>query len=38
VHVTLTRVTSSDQPIDDATIVAEEMERWLRDVAVYRGS
>jgi hypothetical protein len=37
VHVTLTRVDSSDQPADNATIVAEEMHGWLRDIEGYEG-
>jgi hypothetical protein len=37
VHVTLTRVKTSDQPIGNATIVAEEMERWLRDIDGFEG-
>jgi hypothetical protein len=37
VHVTLTRVDSGDQPTDTATIVAEEMHGWLRDLEGYQG-
>jgi hypothetical protein len=37
VYATLTRAKTSDQPIDNATIVAEEMERWLRDVEGFEG-
>jgi hypothetical protein len=37
VYVTLTRVTTSDQPIENATIVAEELERWLRDIDGFEG-
>jgi hypothetical protein len=37
VYVSLTRVKTSDQPIENATIVAEEMERWLRDIEGFRG-
>jgi len=37
VHVSLTRVTTSDQPIENATIVAEEMHRWLRDIEGFQG-
>jgi hypothetical protein len=37
VHATLTRVNSGDQPSDIATIVAEEMHPWLRDLEGYRG-
>ena len=36
-HVTLTRVSTSDQPIENATIVAEEMVRWLRDIEGFEG-
>jgi len=37
VHVSLTRVETSDQPIENATIVAEEMFRWLRDIEGFEG-
>jgi hypothetical protein len=37
VFVSLTRVSTSDQPADNATIVAEEMERWLRDIEGFEG-
>jgi hypothetical protein len=37
VYVSLTRVKTSDQPIEYATIVAEEMERWLRDIEGFEG-
>jgi hypothetical protein len=37
VHVTLTRVDSGVQPTDTATIVAEEMLGWLRDLEGYKG-
>jgi hypothetical protein len=37
VHVTLTRVSTSNQPIETATIVAEEIQRWLRDVEGFEG-
>jgi hypothetical protein len=37
VHVTLTRATTSDQPIENATIVAEEMLRWLDDIDGFEG-
>lgn len=30
--VSLTRVRTGDKPIEDATIVGEEMARWFRDV------
>ena len=36
-HVSLTRVSTSDQPIENATIVAEEMTRWLRDIDGFEG-
>ena len=36
-HVTLTRVDTEDQPIGNATIVAEEMHRWLRDMEGFEG-
>jgi len=37
VHVTVTRVDTGDQPIALATIVGEEMHRWLRDLDGFRG-
>jgi hypothetical protein len=37
VHVRFTRVNTADQPIDRATIVAEEMLAWLRDMDGFRG-
>jgi hypothetical protein len=37
VHVRLTRVNTADQPIERATIVAEEMLAWLRDMDGFRG-
>jgi hypothetical protein len=37
VYVSLTRVNSGDQPIENATMVAEEMNRWLRDIEGYHG-
>jgi hypothetical protein len=37
VYVALTRVTTSDQPSEVATIVAEEMERWLREIDGFEG-
>jgi hypothetical protein len=37
VYVTLTRVSTSDQPIENATIVAEEMMKWLRDIDGFEG-
>ncbi len=36
-HVRFTRVSTTDQPIDRATIVAEEMLSWLRDMDGFRG-
>ncbi|HSD02796.1 MAG TPA: hypothetical protein VLB81_10515 [Gaiellales bacterium] len=36
-HVRFTRVNTADQPIDRATIVAEEMLSWLRDMDGFRG-
>lgn len=35
--VTLTRVRTGDQPIENATIVAEEMVRWFRDIEGFKG-
>jgi hypothetical protein len=37
VFVSLTRVTTSDQPIENATIIAEEMLRWLREIEGFHG-
>jgi hypothetical protein len=37
VYVSLTRVKTSDQPITNATIVAEEMLRWLREIEGFEG-
>jgi hypothetical protein len=37
VHVSLTRVNTSDQPIENATLVAEEMLRWLRATEGFEG-
>jgi hypothetical protein len=38
VYVVLTRVkTTADQPVETATIVAEEMERWFRDIDGFEG-
>jgi hypothetical protein len=37
VHASLTRVKTSDQPIGNATIVAEEMLRWLKDIDGFQG-
>ncbi|HSP74250.1 MAG TPA: hypothetical protein VLN26_17905 [Gaiellaceae bacterium] len=36
-HVSLTRVSTADQPIENATIVAEEMTRWLDDIEGFQG-
>lgn len=35
--VTSTRVRTSDQPIENATIVAQEMASWLRDIDGFEG-
>jgi hypothetical protein len=35
--VSCTRVSTSDQPIANATIVGEEMTRWLRDIDGFEG-
>jgi len=37
VYVSLTRVTTGEQPIANATIVAEELARWLRDIDGFEG-
>jgi hypothetical protein len=37
VYVSLTRVHTSDQPIENAAIVAEEMQRWLREIEGFEG-
>jgi hypothetical protein len=37
VFVTLTRAATSDEPVEGAAIVAEEMERWLRDIEGFEG-
>jgi hypothetical protein len=37
VHVTVTRVSTGDQPIGTATIVAEEMYRWFQDLDGFEG-
>jgi len=37
VYVSMTRVRTGDQPLGNATIVAEEMERWLRDIDGFHG-
>ena len=36
-HVTVTRVKTGDQPLSNATIVGEEMHRWLRDMEGFEG-
>jgi hypothetical protein len=36
-YVSLARVKTSDQPIENATVVAEEMLRWLRDIEGFEG-
>jgi hypothetical protein len=36
-HVSFTRVMTSDEPLENAVIVAQEMERWLREVDGFRG-
>ena len=36
-YVSVTTVRTSDQPLDNATIVAEEMVRWLRDIDGFEG-
>src|SRR5262245_9411372 len=38
VHVTIVRVSTGDQDISTATIVGEEMLRWLRDLDGFVGS
>jgi hypothetical protein len=35
--VSLTRVSTGDQPLDNATMVGEEMQRWLRDIDGFAG-
>jgi hypothetical protein len=37
VYVSLTRVNTSDEPIENATIVGEEMVKWLRDIDGFLG-
>jgi hypothetical protein len=37
VHVSVTRVTTADQPIGNATIVAQEMMRWFRETEGFQG-
>ncbi len=36
-YVSLTRVNTSDEPIENATIVGEEMVRWLHDIDGFLG-
>ena len=36
-YVTVTSARTSDQPLENATIVAEEMVRWLRDIEGFEG-
>ncbi len=36
-YVSLTRVKTADQPIENATIVAEEMLRWFRETEGFEG-
>jgi hypothetical protein len=36
-HVTVTRVRTGDVPIETATIVGQEMHRWLRDLDGFEG-
>lgn len=36
-HVSLTRVSTADQPISNATMVAEEMLRWFRESEGFEG-
>jgi hypothetical protein len=37
VHVSVTRVATADQPIENAAIVAEEMMRWFRETEGFEG-
>jgi hypothetical protein len=37
VYVTVTSVRTADQPLENATIVAEEMVQWLRDIDGFEG-
>jgi hypothetical protein len=37
VHVSLTRVSTADLPIANATMVAEEMLRWFREMEGFEG-
>ena len=36
-YVSFTRVNTTDQPIENAAIVAEEMVRWLREIEGFDG-
>jgi hypothetical protein len=36
-HASLTRVKTGDQPLGNATIVGEELQRWLRDIDGFEG-
>lgn len=36
-YVSATRVATTDQPIENAAIVAEEMVRWLREIEGFDG-
>jgi hypothetical protein len=36
-HASVTRVTTGDQPIANATIVGQEMHRWLRETEGFEG-
>ena len=36
-HVSVTRVTTGDLPIENATIVAQEMMRWFRETEGFEG-
>jgi hypothetical protein len=36
-HVSMTRVSTDDKPNEQATIVAEEMQRWLREIEGFEG-
>lgn len=36
-HVSLTRVSTGDQPIENAAVVAEEMLRWFRETEGFEG-
>jgi hypothetical protein len=36
-HVSLTRVSTSDQPTGNATVIAQEMIRWFRETEGFEG-